>query len=387
MSTTPQARPYGGPTLFSYGFRPFFLSGAIWSALAIPLWIWSLTGGAAMGGHRDWHVHEMLFGVLSAIVAGFLTTAVPSWTGRPPLRGWALASLWSLWLVGRLAMLAETFIGPIAAWIDAAFLVVLAVVIGREVLAAKNWRNLPVGLLVGLLAGGNIAFHLTAAASARDLGVRLALSATACLLALIGGRITPNFSTNWLRQRGATKLPAAFSRLDMAALVATGLAGLAWTVLADHAVAGVLLVTAGVLNLVRVTRWQGLATLDEPLLAILHVGYIWLALGLVLLGVGVLTPFAPRAAGIHALSAGAIGVTCLAVMCRASRGHTGRPLSADTPTVTIFAAINLSAVMRVVAAFVPEFQSGLLILAAVFWTIAYGGFALFYGPLLWRKRA
>jgi uncharacterized protein involved in response to NO len=386
MSTAHQPpRSRTGSALFSYGFRPFFLSGAIWSALAAPLWIWSLAGGAAMAGHRDWHVHEMLFGVLSAIAAGFLTTAIPSWTGRQPIIGSKLVALWTLWLAGRLAVLGEVLIGPIAAWIDSAFLVVLAAVVWREVSGGKNWRNLPICLLVSLLASANIAFHLNAAVDVREFGMRMALAAAVCMLALIGGRITPNFSTNWLRQRGATKLPAPFSRLDMAALVSTGLAGLAWTVLADHAAAGVLLMAAGGLNLLRLSRWRGAKTLDEPLLAILHLGYGWLALGLILLGAGILAPFAPRAAGIHALSAGAIGVTCLAVMCRASRGHTGRPLTADTPTVTIFAAVNLAALMRVIAPYTPEYQSGLLILAAFFWSLAYGGFAVFYGPMLCRR--
>lgn len=386
MSTAQQRRAYGGPALFSYGFRPFFLSGALWSALAVPLWVWSLMGGPAVAGHRDWHVHEMLFGVLGAIVAGFLTTAVPNWTGRMPVIGGKLAALWSLWLAGRVAMLLQVFIGAAAAWIDAAFLVAFSAVIWREVLAGKNWRNLPICLLTGLLACANIAFHLDAAANLQGLGTRMALAAAAAMLALIGGRITPSFTQNWLRQRGATKLPAGFGTFDKVAVAGAAVSALTWTALPEHPLAGALLVAAGSLNLIRMTRWRGLQTRPEPLLSILHLSYVWLGLGLLLLGASVLTPFVPRAAGIHALSAGAIGVTCLAVMCRATRGHTGRPLSADRTTVGIFVAINLAALFRVAAPFTAEIQAGLLILAALFWTLAYGGFAIAYGPMLVRPR-
>lgn len=386
MSTAQQRRAYAGPALFSYGFRPFFLSGAIWAALSVPLWIWSLMGGPAIAGHRDWHIHEMLFGVLPAIVAGFLTTAVPNWTGRMPVIGGKLALLWSLWLAGRIAMLAEAFIGPVAVWIDAAFTVVFALVVWREVLAGKNWRNLPICLLTSLLAGANIAFHLDAVLDLQGLGWRLALAAATGMLALIGGRITPSFTTNWLRQRNITPLPTPFNVLDKVAVVGAAAAALVWTVFPDQIAVGLLLLAAGVVNLARLSRWQGRRTTSEPLLSILHVSYAWLAVGMALLGASVLTPFVPLAAGVHALSAGAIGVTCLAVMCRATRGHTGRALTADKATVGIFAAINLAALLRVVAPFVPELQAGLLILAALCWSLAYGGFAIAYWAMLTRPR-
>lgn len=382
MSTAQQRRAYAGPALFSYGFRPFFLSGAIWSALSIPLWIWSLFGGQTVGGHLDWHVHEMLFGMLGAILAGFLTTAIPNWTGRMPVIGVKLAALWSLWLAGRLAMLFQVFIGPAAAWIDAAFLVVFAAVVWREVLSGKNWRNLPICLLTALMAAANIAFHLDAALGLQGLGTRVALAVAAVMLALIGGRITPSFTQNWLRQRGETKLPPPFGTFDKVAVISAAVAAASWAFAPGQALAGGLLVAAGGVNLARLTRWRGNRTTTEPLLSILHLGYVWLGLALLLLGASVLTPLVPRPAGIHALSAGAIGVTCLAVMCRASRGHTGRPLTADRATVAIFAAINLAALLRVVAAFIPDYQAGLLVLAASCWTLAYGGFALAYGPML-----
>ena len=386
MSTASQRRAYSGPALFSYGFRPFFLSGAAWAALAVPLWIWSLLGGPAVAGHRDWHVHEMLFGFLPAIVAGFLTTAVPNWTGRMPVIGRGLAALWVLWLAGRVAMLLQVLIGPAALVIDSAFPLVFAAVIWREVVTGKNWRNLPICLMTSVLAAANIAFHLDTAFDLQGLGTRMALGAAAAMLALIGGRITPSFTTNWLRQRGEARLPATFSTIDKAAVVATPLAALIWVIAPTHPVAGAALVAAGVLCLVRVARWRGLATTAEPLITILHVSYVWLGFGLGMLGASVLTEHVPLAAGVHALSAGAIGVTCLAVMSRATRGHTGRPLAADLATVAVFLSINLAAVLRVVAPFTQHAQPFLLILAALFWSLAYGGFVATYGPMLWGPR-
>jgi uncharacterized protein involved in response to NO len=299
-----------------------------------------------------------------------------------PVIGAKLAALWSLWLAGRLAMLFQVFIGPIAAWIDSAFLVVFAAVVWREVLSGKNWRNLPICLLTALMAAANIAFHLDAALGPQGLGTRIALAVAAVMLSLIGGRITPSFTQNWLRQRGETKLPPPFGTFDKIAVIGAAIAALAWALAPSQAVAGLLLVAAGGVNLARLSRWRGNRTIAEPLLSILHLSYVWLGLGLLLLGASVLTPLVPRPAGVHALSAGAIGVTCLAVMCRASRGHTGRPLTADRATMAIFAAINLAAVLRVVAAFIPEYQAGLLMLAALCWTLAYGGFAVAYGPML-----
>lgn len=386
MSTAQQRRAYAGPALFSYGFRPFFLSGAIWAGLSVPLWIWSLMGGPAIAGHRDWHIHEMLFGVLPAIVAGFLTTAVPNWTGRMPVIGGKLALLWSLWLAGRVAMLSEAFIGPVAVWIDAAFTVVFALVIWREVLSGKNWRNLPICLLTSLLAGANIAFHLDTTFDLQGLGWRMAMAAATGMLALIGGRITPSFTTNWLRQRNIAPLPTPFNTLDKVAVVGAAVAALAWTAFPDLPAVGVLLLLAGVVNLARMSRWQGRRTTAEPLLSILHISYAWLASGLILLGASVLTPVVPLAAGVHALSAGAIGVTCLAVMCRATRGHTGRPLTADKATVGIFVAINLAALLRVAAPFAGAFMPGLLVLAALGWSLAYGGYAVAYWAMLTRAR-
>lgn len=386
MPTAATRRAYQGPALFSFGFRPFFLFGAAWAAIAVPVWIWSFFGGTAPVAHRDWHVHEMLFGYLAAIVAGFLTTAVPNWTGRMPVIGAPLAALAALWLAGRVAMLGAWWLGPLAAVIDSAFLLVFAAIVWREVVAGRNWRNLPVCALVSVLALGNVAFHVDVALWQSGVGERVAIGALSVLIALIGGRITPSFTRNWMKSHGVSPEPAPFSRIDQAALALTVLAAVSWTIAPQGAATGAALVLAGAANLVRLARWRGWQASREPLVWILHVGYAWLALGLLLLGAGLLEPSIPRTAGVHALTAGAVGVMTLAVMTRATRGHTGRPLAADPLTAAIYLAINAAAVLRVAAPFGAEAQPGLLMASAALWTLAFGGFAAAYGRMLTTSR-
>ncbi|WP_310541004.1 NnrS family protein [Phenylobacterium sp.] len=389
MATAADRRAYRGPKLFSYGFRPFFLAAAIWAALAVPLWLLSFTGylpWAALS--REWHIHEMLFGVLGGIVAGFLLTAVPNWTGRLPVMGGPLVALSALWLAGRLAMLAATELGVWAIVIDSAFLVVFAGVVWREILAGRNWRNLAVCGLVTVLAGANIAFHLGALAP-EGAGQRAALGAIALLIALIGGRVTPSFTRNWLMQRAPGPLPAPSDRADMAALILTGLAVAAWVAVPDVPLSGALLTVSGVAALARLARWQGLRTLIEPLVWILHLGYAWLGVGLMLIGLTILAPdIFPRTGGVHALTAGAVGVMTLAMMTRATLGHSGRPRTADGWTLVIYLLVNAAALVRVCAGFGGPGGTVLLAASGVLWSAAYGGFALAYGPMLlgWPSR-
>jgi uncharacterized protein involved in response to NO len=184
-------RGYCGPTLFSYGFRPFFLAGSAWAALAILIWVPQFFGELTLTtafAPRDWHIHEMLYGYLPAVVAGFLLTAIPNWTGRLPVAGLPLVILFSLWLAGRAAMLLSALTGPLVAAIaDLSFLVVLAAVALREIIAGRNWRNLRVvGVLVVLIAG-NAVFHIEAAIEGvADYGIRIGIAAAIGLIMLIG---------------------------------------------------------------------------------------------------------------------------------------------------------------------------------------------------------
>jgi len=387
-----QIRAYRGPALFSLGLRPFFLFGAIWAAIAVPLWIvtYALGPGALpVEAGLVFHVHEMVFGYGSAIVAGFLLTAVPNWTGRLPVCGGPLMGLVALWVAGRGAMLLQP--GPV--WlpgaIESAFLVAFASLIWREVIAGKNTRNLKVAGAVSVLALANIGFHWMSVTSGGlpQVAIRTGLAALLFLILLIGGRITPSFTRNWLGKKGGA-MPAPFGRFDGAVLILSLAALAGWVVFDGAPVVSMLLLAAGVLNFMRLARWQVQRTLAEPLVTILHVGYAWAAAALLLLGLSGMFPgVIPRVAGVHAVGAGAIGVMTLAVMTRASLGHTGHALEAGWGTILIYALVNLGALARVSAPFLEySVQLHANHIASAFWAGAFAVFAIVYGPRLLTPR-
>lgn len=391
MATTAQSiRQYVGPPLFSFGFRPFFLFSAVWAAVAVPVWVASMTLGDGTVGSMDgrlWHIHEMLFGYLAGVIAGFLLTAVPNWTGRLPVTGGKLVGLFALWGAGRAAGLLPAAMAVPAAVIDSAFLAVFAALIWREVLAAGNRRNLPVCLLVSVLAAANIAFHLREQIPLFGPGAeRAAVAVVTGLIALIGGRVTPSFTQNWTRAHGIAEGPTAFNRFDAGVLALTAVALVAWVAAPWSAMTGAAMVLAGLLNLARLARWRGWLARREALVWILHLGYAWLGVGLVLLGLAALVPDAvPFTAGVHALTTGAMGVETLAMMTRATRGHTGRPRVADRSTTAIYVLVLSAAVVRVSAPFLTDWTAALLAVSATLWALAFAGFVAAYGPMLLRR--
>jgi uncharacterized protein involved in response to NO len=383
-------RNYAGPALFSYGFRPFFLGGALWASLSVPLWIFLYIGEFALPtamAPLDWHAHEMLYGYVPAIVAGFLLTAIPNWTGRLPVNGWPLAGLAALWLAGRVAVLLSATIGvELAAAVDLSFLLVLAGVALREVATGENWRNLRVLGVIGVLVAGNTVFHFEVMEhGAADFGIRIGLGAIIFLISLIGGRIIPSFTHNWLRRVNPGRLPHSFSRYDAISFAASGAALLAWAVHPVWAVTGLLLLTAGALQAGRLARWAGERTFSERLVLILHIGYAFIPIGFLLTGGSILWPDQiPASSGIHAWAAGAIGTMTLAVMTRASLGHTGQTLQASGRTQAIFALVVVAGLARIVAPWGLTME--LLYFAAVAWFGAFALFAAVYGPLLLLRR-
>jgi uncharacterized protein involved in response to NO len=250
--------------------------------------------------------------------------------------------------------------------------------------AGRNWRNLPLMLALLLLITANALMHLEAAgvAETAQTGERLGIAVLAMLIGLIGGRIIPSFTRNWLVKRGATALPAAFGLYDKLCLLASLVGLAAWVAAPDIVLTGAALLAAGALQLARLARWEGRQTLAEPLVWVLHLGFLWLPLGLILLGVAVLLPtLLPATAGLHALTAGAVGSMTLAVMTRATLGHTGRELRADAATTAIYLAVAAAAATRVAAAAVPEAYTALLWGSGLLWTLAFGLFVLRYGRL------
>lgn len=386
----PRYRDFRGWPVLAAGFRPFFLLGAIQAAVAILVWLPLFYGELRLTtafAPRDWHVHEMLYGYLPAVITGFLFTAIPNWTGRLPLQGTPLLTLVLVWLAGRIAVAFSAEAGWwIAMLLDASFLFLVAAAAAREIIAGRNWRNLTVVVLVLLLFAGNVAFHLEAHfAGAADYAIRAGIAVMVLLISLIGGRIIPSFTRNWLVRQGPGRLPIPFSSYDKFTIAVSALSLLGWIAAPDRPVAGIALALAGLLQVARLLRWAGERTVRERLLLVLHVGYAFIALGF-FLNAAAAFDLVPVSAGIHAWMAGGAGTMTLAVMTRATLGHTGQELTASRATEAIYLAIIVAALARICAVLEPAHSEALLHIAAYAWVLAFFGFALVYGPLLLASR-
>ena len=386
MTGIPRYRPHAGPALLSAGFRPFFFAAAVWAAVAIPLWLAAFSGAALPSGLPAivWHVHEMVFGYGAAVLAGFLLTAIPNWTGRMPLQGGPLLLLLALWIAGRAAVLFSRELGAApAAALDLAFPLVFLAVVAREILAGRNWRNLPMLAALTALFAGNLLVHLEAlgVAGTAELGNRLGIATLLMLISLVGGRVIPSFTRNWIARMAPRRAPPApFGRFDRATLAVTLLALALWVAAPLRHITALIVLFAGILLLARLARWRGTLTIGEPLLLILHLGYFWLGLGLVLLGLVGFLPVLPQTAALHALTVGAIGTMTLAVMSRASLGHTGRPLKAGPLTVAVYALVTAAALLRLLAPLAGARYGAALTLAGAAWSGGFGLFAFAYAP-------
>ncbi len=380
------------PAVLTQGFRPFFLAAGLWSISALAIWIVMLVTGTTLPSRFDplsWHIHEMLFGFVMAAIAGFLLTAIPNWTKRLPIKGLPLALLVGLWLIGRLICLVSAFVPFwLSAAADLSFPVVLVAVAAREIVAGRNWRNLPMVVPVTVLGIANLLMHLETEGFAvpPGLGWRLGLAAVVILISVVAGRIVPSFTRNWLAKRGAPNLPSSHGMVDRLALGVLHLGLLGWAFDLEARYVGALMMLGAALNLWRMLRWRGGATGAEPLLLVLHIGYGWLVIGAGLLGLTILGVDLPLSAAIHALTAGAVGTMVLAVMTRTTLGHTGRTLSANHVTSLIYVLVTLAAVVRVAAAFEVEWAMPCLIASACFWIAGFSLFLLSYGPFLLNPR-
>jgi uncharacterized protein involved in response to NO len=275
--------------------------------------------------------------------------------------------------------------GIAAAAIDVSFLVTLAAVAACEIVSGKNWRNLRVLVILGVLALGNVVFHAEVLMKgSADYGIRISIGAVILLISLIGGRIVPSFTNNWLARNNPGRLPTPFSRFDGATLAMSALAILAWIAAPAHGATGGLLLGAGVLQSGRLARWAGERTFADRLVLVLHVGYAFVPFGFLLLGLAALAGDLPASAGIHAWTAGAIGLMTLAVMTRATLGHTGQALQAGPATQAIYACVLIGALLRVCAAIAGSMP--LLEAGGVLWVAGFLGYVLVYAPLLVRRK-
>ncbi len=372
----------------SQGFRPFFLFAALWAALAMALWIVMWTGAFAPAlslSPLDWHTHELIFGYGGAVLSGFLLTAIPNWTKRPPVSGALLAVLFVLWVAARAAFLMPILPFPIASALQLSFPALFCLIAGRELILGSNRRNLPVlAICVAfLLANGWVLAEIhTSGSASGGAAVRAGLSLLLLLITLIGGRIIPAFTRNWLKARNAAADIPGVTGFDAAVMVGTAVGLTLWTAIPESPVTGGAALLLSVAHLFRLARWRGIRTTSEPLLFALHLAYAFLALGFLLTGLAALSAnIVPAMAGLHAWSVGAVGLMTLTVMSRASLGHSGRPLTAGAIERAYLAALILAALTRIIGAW-PEIPVGFLHASAGLWCLAYGLFAIRFTPVM-----
>lgn len=376
-------------------FRPFFAAAAGYAILALAGWLgvllldWPLSGDLPP---MQWHSHEMLFGMVAAAVAGFLLTAMCNWTGAAPLSGRGLQGLFGLWLAGRAAMwLAFVLPHAVIAAIDVAFLAAVAVYAGRVIIDSGNYRNLPLVGVVSALALANLMLHAgwwtqdTVLVRRVEFGT---VGLVVLLMVVIGGRITPAFTRNWLqRRRMQPDLVRSWPVVDVTSMTSTALLALTLMVGAPAALVAAMAGVAGIANAARVIGWQGWRAHDDALVWILHAGYAWIPLGLLLMAASYGTGSPASTVWLHALGPGAMAILILGVMTRVALGHTGRPLELPRGALGIYLLILLAAAVRLATALDWLPWRGGIVFSTAAWFAAFSLFLWLYLPILLRARA
>jgi uncharacterized protein involved in response to NO len=380
--------------IFSLGFRPFFLGGAIFSLIAITLWLLMYRGTVNFsphGGGSWWHIHEMIFGFGSAIIAGFLLTVVQNWTGIPSIKGKPLAVLFSLWVLGRIVMLMPDLLGAtISMIIDLSFLLAIAYALAKPILAIKQYRNLFFVPLLVLFTIANGEMHL---ATLYPQNVSLIYSGYAgillvvFLMSVMSGRVVPMFTANGTQTTKATPTPSLDRLANGSLLLATLMLLLHPLIGFVPIFFGVILIVAGLFQLIRSLRWRPWITLGVPLLWSLHFAIKFIWFGLILLGFSYIVDEIPSNHIWHLLTIGGIGGMILAMTSRVSLGHSGLPLTPPKLMSVAFACITLSSMIRVFGPwFRPEKTMMFIDISGFFWLVAFGLFTFYYGPMLFKAR-
>jgi len=388
-------QPTSSFALFNYGFRPFFLLAGLFGALSVPLWVGVFAGHMDLGlvaSPMLWHGHEMVFGYTTAALAGFFLTVVPNWTKAKVRQGAILQVLVALWVLGRIAFWAQGVLpyGLVFA-VDMLFLMALTGLVIRPLINPQHRRQFVfVPILLALIAGNAMTHMGVMGIEVLDVdwgarGLSLGLDAMIVLISVMGGRVTPSFTSSYLghgdpniKVHQRPQVERAVFWLTWAFLIADQIAPLSiWS--------GTVALIVALAHAVRLSGWQSLRTLSNPILWVLHLGYVWLVVGLVLKGLADFDLFA-AADVVHALTIGAIGTITLAVMTRASLGHTGREIKASPVIVVAYVLISLSAVLRLTVAFMPELTQELVMASGVVWTLAFVAYVVKYTPILVRPR-
>lgn len=380
-----------GQALMAKGFRPFFLLAGAFAFSFLPIWMLAYSGVIDLNGYLDpthWHAHEMLFGFVSAVVAGFLLTAVGNWTGRDTATGTALGALCAIWLLGRVSLLASRLIPPwLVATMDLAFLPALGIAIGRPLYATKNWKNL---IMLGVIAAlwfANLAMHLDALgvlSGWRVRGTAVGIDVVLFVILVIAGRTFPMFTRN---ATGAASIHS-IAALDVLTLIAMALLSICDAALVRPQILVAATATTGILAALRSWGWGARHAFKVPLLWILHLGYLWIPVGLALRTASLVSTAVPASVATHALTVGAIGALTLGMMSRVTLGHTGRVLATSPPVVASFVLITLAAIVRVGVPLldIAHYRASVLV-AGGLWTAAFGIFLVVHVPILVSARA
>jgi uncharacterized protein involved in response to NO len=377
--------------LWGYGFRPFFLGAGALAAVLIPWWAGVFAWGLPLGTSWPpalWHGHEMLFGFIAAAIAGFLLTAVPSWTGERGFAGWPLMSLATVWVLGRLAIAtASLWPLPAVAALDLLFFPGLMILVSRPLLRARN-RNTPLLAVLAALWAVDGAYywgllHSDPALSRHALFVGIDI--VLLLITVVGGRIVPAFTSVALKHRGyAVRSSQVLTRLAIVVMLTVVIVDL-WR--PESRAAGIVAAAASTLHACRLAQWRGVRTLRAPIVWVLHVGYLWLAIGFALKAIALLTGLPFAAFYLHAFTIGAAATMIMAVMTRASLGHTGRPLVVARPTACAYGLLTVATAVRVFGpAWLPLPYFSVVLLAATLWTAAFVLFLAVYAPILFSPR-
>jgi uncharacterized protein involved in response to NO len=379
---------------FASGFRPMFLASGVAAVVLIPIWTLEWGFGQSLQTAWPptmWHAHEMLFGFVAAAIAGFLLTAVPSWTGQRGFAGTPLVVLSSLWLGARILIAtSQHWPAVFVASVDVAFLVTVALLVAPPLLRSKN-RNTPLLAVLALLVSCNAAFHWALAHSDSVMAyhcILLGIDIALLLVTVIGGRILPAFTANALRAAGIESSMRAWPGVSAAAIVL--MAGIAVVDLfwLDSRAAGVLAGAAAVVQGIRMLQWRSMATLRQPIVWVLHLGYAWLPVGLALKCAALLSGVAFSAFWLHALTVGVLATMVLGVMTRAALGHTGRPLAVDPVVALGYLFLLAAGLIRVFGLAVLGLAYPLVIaFSAICWTAAFVIFLFVYAPILLSARA
>lgn len=378
---------------FAYGFRPFFLLAGIYAVISTAVWLWVFHRGATLSGRvlpQFWHGHEMVFGFIAAAIAGFLLTAVPSWTGRRGFAGKPLILLTVLWLVGRVAFAASDALPWIVIIIaELAFLPAVMLTVGASLLRTVN-RNTPLLLVLLALWIFDATFLYGVATEDTRLitaALRGGLDMVLVLVTIIGGRIVPAFTGNALKKVGIAVTMKSWPTVEY--LVIPAMLAHAISDVADPlgTVTAVIAAFAGIVQLWRLSGWHGLKTMSQPIVWVLHLAYLWLPVGLLLKAVYIAAGTAWAVHWQHALGAGAAATMILAVMTRASLGHTGRPLEVPASIAVAYGLLALAVVTRVFGpALLPPGYAATIITAGVLWMLSFGVYVIVYAPILLRRR-